>query len=319
MRKHADPQSGAVKAAADSSLYASPFKLAPATVVERSTLGTLAPVAGFSPKLTSFLFGRLSSLESAKSAVEDKAIKLVPGPSEPKLQQRDEKLGVPGEMLSAEAMKMVDVHRFDADTVDSLTFTQFFDLIQVIPFAQRVRALKAERDKSVHVETFLDGTPVQYNYDQMLQRIAPNTAGAMEKTLDLPGVRIEPAGRKTIWINFKKMCELLNRDVQDLKAFIEFELTTTSTLDGEQRLHIGISRATADKMQNLVKKFVSSHVLCGSCKGYNTSLVRNSSQRLVEVKCSDCKASRAVEQTGATGGFQAIANRRDRKRMRALA
>lgn len=103
--------------------------------------------------------------------------------------------------------------------------------------------------------------------------------------------------KKTIWINFKKNCEQINRTMYQVQKYITKELTAETSINDKGQL---IIRGRYDII-NLIKQYksyIKNYVECSACKSFNTEIYRNSSNRLDYLKCLNekpkCNYSRVV-------------------------
>lgn len=237
--------------------------------------------------------------------------------------EREERLNILPALISRDlAGDDVAIHRLDGLALDSIPIDEFFTLLTETSFVKRESMLKKDQQRARgDAEIFLDGESVDVpsQYKQMLDRIVAHLEGEGSKKsgLELPAIKTEAAGRRTIWVNFQEICQTLHRNPEEVRSFVCNELTTQSKYDGENRLHVDAPRLTPPKLQKLVIDFAMSHVYCTSCRGFDTKLVRDTALRLDLIVCNRCGCKRSVE--GQSGGFVAIANRRGRLRARALA
>lgn len=237
--------------------------------------------------------------------------------------EREVRLNIPLALVSRDTSNDdVVIHRLDAVPLDAIKVEDFYSLLTETSFVKRESMIKKEQQRARgDMESFLDGEPVDVpsQYKTMLDRIVAHLdhTGAEEKALELPAVRVEGAGRRTVWVNFQEICKTLSRTAEEVRAFVCNELTTTSKYDGENRLHIDVSRLTVAKLQKLVTDYALSHVYCTSCHSFDTKLVRDAALRLDLVVCNKCESKRSVENQ--SGGFTAIVNRKGRLRAKALA
>lgn len=103
--------------------------------------------------------------------------------------------------------------------------------------------------------------------------------------------------KKTIWINFKKNCEQINRTTYQVQKYITKELTAETSINEKGQL---IIRGRYDPI-NLIKQFksyIKNFVECSACKSFNTEIYRNSSNRMDYLKCLNekpkCNYSKVV-------------------------
>lgn len=145
-----------------------------------------------------------------------------------------------------------------------------------------------------------DKKPIDYSYEflcdrlyEQLYRDRPELRRAKVAKIALPPPQLERlGGKKTIWLNFQKTCDVLNRDIEHVKLFFLHELCTQGSLNGQKCLIIR-GRYRQDAVINLLTKYINGFVKCKICDKPNTKLIRE--QRLTRLQCLDCQSIRTVE------------------------
>ena len=90
------------------------------------------------------------------------------------------------------------------------------------------------------------------------------------------------------------------------------ELGTEGSIDGTQRLVIR-GKFVPKYIESLLRKYIVEYVTCKMCRSPNTTLTRNSVNRLYILDCEDCGSNRSV--TVIKAGFHAQ-TRADRRASR---
>jgi len=160
--------------------------------------------------------------------------------------------------------------------------------------------------------------PAQYEYTELLQRIMeklhannPELSERRRHTMKPPQL-MRVGTKKTLWVNFQEICNMMNRNPEHVLQFTLAELGTEGSIDGNQRLVIR-GRYVPKYIESLLRKYISEYVTCAMCRSPNTSLTRDSVSRLYFVHCKDCGSSRSVAPI--KSGFHA-ATRADRRAAR---
>eukprot|EP00003_Mantamonas_plastica_P032130 TRINITY_DN862_c1_g1_i2.p2 TRINITY_DN862_c1_g1~~TRINITY_DN862_c1_g1_i2.p2 ORF type:complete len:158 (-),score=29.67 TRINITY_DN862_c1_g1_i2:165-638(-) len=155
-----------------------------------------------------------------------------------------------------------------------------------------------------------------YKYDELLQRLY-NTmhgdnprASERKRYVMTPPEVLREGSKKTAFVNFPEICELMHRSPDHVMAFLYTELGTTGSVDGTGRLIIK-GRYQSKQVESILRRYITEYVQCAMCKSPDTELVRNNVSRLTFVECKSCNSSRSVAQI--KGGFSAQIGRR-RKR-----
>lgn len=214
---------------------------------------------------------------------------------------------------------------------DDMSQDTFYDLLkeksrQNRQEEKRMAEQQAENNKGEAeepIESFIDESNIDvddckgYKYSEMLQRIYtelraknPELGDGSHKRVKLPVPKTEKASTKTTALsNFKEMCKAMNRDMDHVKDFIEKELTTSTSVDGNFCLIMKVRNVKAMQIEHVFQKYVEEYCQCGNCGGIDTLLEKNPVNRLWVLKCKSCKASRTV-QAAANATYKAQIGRR---------
>ncbi|CAI5736615.1 unnamed protein product [Hyaloperonospora brassicae] len=161
--------------------------------------------------------------------------------------------------------------------------------------------------------------PATYSYkDELLARIIaklhennPELTDRKRHTMKPPQL-MRVGTKKTLWVNFQEICQMMHRSPEHVLQFTLAELGTEGSIDGNQRLVIR-GRYVPKYIESLLRKYITEYVSCQMCRSPNTTLTRDSVSRLYFVHCQDCGSSRSV--AAIRSGFHA-ATRADRRAAR---
>lgn len=148
-----------------------------------------------------------------------------------------------------------------------------------------------------------DADSDEYNYKFLLSRIfdkleGKTTEAENKKKIRLKAPSVQREGKKTFFINFKQICQDLNRSTDHVSNFIFHELATTGSIDSNNVLNIRGSFLPKN-IEKVLKQYVQEYVLCGSCSSMDTTLERDPLSRLYILKCNKCFASKNISMTQA--------------------
>lgn len=134
-----------------------------------------------------------------------------------------------------------------------------------------------------------------YPVDVLLKRIYDQVKGTCQKkkfTCSLPS--IQSINKKTVIMNFQELCSAFNRDIGDVKFYIDNELECTSSLFGEINMLSIDNVYPKKKIEDIITCYITTYVVCGepNCCSGNTTLTKK--DRLLILQCDDCKSHRAV-------------------------
>jgi len=158
------------------------------------------------------------------------------------------------------------------------------------------------------------GTDRDYQYDELLTRVFnilkernPELTGERRRTVLKPPQVAREGTKKTVFTNFMDLCKAMNRQQEHVSMYLLAELGTSGSLDGQQRLVVK-GRFLPKSFETVLRRYVGEYVLCGSCKSMDTLLDKDSTQRLMHLRCQQCGASRTV--SAIKSGFVARVTRR---------
>ena len=125
-------------------------------------------------------------------------------------------------------------------------------------------------------------------YEELLKRALSKVPKKSEATdrFVMPKARIEPAGAKTIIINFVEIAGSLRRDEGHLLKFILKELATKGDLE-KGRLTV-IGRFPDEHINKKIETYVKLFVICPQCGKPDTKLTRQ--DRFYFLNCEACGA-----------------------------
>ncbi|EPR60348.1 eukaryotic initiation factor-2 beta, putative [Toxoplasma gondii ME49] len=196
---------------------------------------------------------------------------------------------------------------------------------QQFDFGERRRRKKKEKKETEQAQEeapIIDGTGElfkrgkEYSYQEMLQRIQtliekhnPDLSGAKRYTIKPPQV-VRVGSKKVAWINFKDICNIMNRQPDHVHQFVLAELGTEGSIAGDGQLVLK-GKYGPKHIEALLRKYITEYVTCQMCKSPNTTMQRDSRTRLWQQSCVACGANRSV--TTIKSGFHAVGKGERRK------
>ncbi|PRW32892.1 Eukaryotic translation initiation factor 2 subunit beta [Chlorella sorokiniana] len=154
-----------------------------------------------------------------------------------------------------------------------------------------------------------EGSDRDYTYEELLDRVFgilkahnPELTGERQRTKLKPPQVAREGTKKTVFTNFMELCKSMNRNHEHVLQFLLAELGTSGSLDGTQRLIVK-GRFLPKAFETVLRRYINDYVLCNSCKSVDTLLDRDSSTRIMFLRCQQCSASRTV--SAIKTGFQA--------------
>ena len=126
--------------------------------------------------------------------------------------------------------------------------------------------------------------------DEIFDTISDNLQlfGNKKNHIDKPDIKYE--NRKTFWYNYGKNCSQINRSMEQLKKFIEKEMTVETSINDKSNLILR-GKYNFAMIACAYKKYILNYVKCSTCKSIETEITRNSSNRLDYLKCMNPKCN----------------------------
>ena len=137
-----------------------------------------------------------------------------------------------------------------------------------------------------------------YNYVDLLGRVFkilkeknPELIGEKTKTIFKPPQILREGTKKTIFANLIDICKSIHRQPNHVIQYIFAELSTTGSVDGQQRLILK-GRFSPKVFEGILRHYINDYVICNMCKSTNTHLDKE--DRLYILRCQSCHANRSV-------------------------
>ena len=129
-------------------------------------------------------------------------------------------------------------------------------------------------------------------YEELLeeayQKVKPITSnGERFEIMEIQGML---EGNKTIVTNFAQIASHLRRKPEHLAKFLQRELATPATLEGERL--VMQRKIMKSKIQEKLKEYVEEFVLCKECNKPDTELVKQG--EFMFIHCMACGAKHSV-------------------------
>ncbi len=131
-------------------------------------------------------------------------------------------------------------------------------------------------------------------YEKLLERAYQRLQGKAEYKgrFQVPQPRVLIIGDKTIIQNFNQICDVIHRDLKIVSKWFAKELAIPVHI-GEKGELILTGRFSSRILSKLLNKFVEQYVICPTCKGPDTELIRLD-RRVWILKCHVCGAETPV-------------------------
>ena len=135
----------------------------------------------------------------------------------------------------------------------------------------------------------------EIGYERLLERAYQKLPkrGTRAERFQIPKAQVMIIGDKTIIRNFKEIADILNRDVKILQKWYAKELAIPVQYDEKSGQLILVGRFSSQVIQTLLERFVKQYVICPTCGGPDTELIRVD-RKVWILKCHVCGAETPV-------------------------
>lgn len=128
-----------------------------------------------------------------------------------------------------------------------------------------------------------------FKFDFLLDRIYNhlNNNNTKQK-INLPKLQIGIENKKTYFSNYNVVCDELNRNPNDFIKFIQRELSTGTSINGNGDLVIdGVFREK--QIEKIILNYIENFVKCKMCKSLLTQIIKE--HRNFILSCNKCNAT----------------------------
>jgi translation initiation factor 2 subunit 2 len=142
-----------------------------------------------------------------------------------------------------------------------------------------------------------------YDYKKLVARAREKlpTAITEHSRFQIPELEMFIEGKTTVVRNFTDIADAINRDPQDILAYLLKELGTAGTSEGKRVIFKG--KVQPDQIKDRINSYVSTFVICSECERPDTKLIKDG--RTLILECDACGAHRPVKVRKAGRGPEA--------------
>ena len=139
----------------------------------------------------------------------------------------------------------------------------------------------------------------KFPYDTLLKRLynlmKKNNPNSSTGGLKIPTIQVGLVGKdRACWMNFEKVANSLNRNLEHLFQYVLSELGIEGTIGGENQANFK-AKVTQISLQKVLTKYINDYVRCPNCKSFKTILKKDQSTRLQQIFCESCKSEKTVQ------------------------
>jgi translation initiation factor 2 subunit 2 len=132
-----------------------------------------------------------------------------------------------------------------------------------------------------------------YDYNYLLDRaksLVPDKLLGKDR-FNVPEVSIFNEGNKTFVLNFKEVCDAINRQPNQLMKFLLRELATSGLVQGNRAVFQG--RFSDNTLNDLIRRYTKEYITCPLCGQPDTVLKKEG--RVTILVCEACGARNPVK------------------------
>ena len=107
-----------------------------------------------------------------------------------------------------------------------------------------------------------------------------------------PKILIEGT-KKTVIMNFRDLCERMNRILDHVCKFILYELSTTGSLTNNNNSLKIKGKYKSNVIETIIKKYIKEFLLCNQCKSPKTIIIKEN--RLNYIECRNCNSKYTIK------------------------
>lgn len=156
-----------------------------------------------------------------------------------------------------------------------------------------------KKDATIELKQFKGLTQSKPQYETLLDNLYETMESSLINTniskLKIPHPKCMRSNRDIYWVNFKKICEIIKRDMDHVQSFIdkELQLKKSSSLNQENHLIMRI-RADSKKFESILRSYLIQYVKCNSCGSFQTNMHKDRETRTFRIDCIKCSCQRHV-------------------------
>ncbi len=127
------------------------------------------------------------------------------------------------------------------------------------------------------------------SYEELLERALaelPKKKVVRSERFEIPRVRVQREGSRTIIKNFAQVAKTLNRSEEHLSKYLVKSLGTAGFLEAGRLVLQG--KFTEDDIQKEIDDYVRRFVICRECRAPDTEFIRE--ERVLMIRCLACGA-----------------------------
>jgi translation initiation factor 2 subunit 2 len=132
----------------------------------------------------------------------------------------------------------------------------------------------------------------EYDYKNLLKRVSTITSekSVDEERLKVPNVDVFYEGNTTVFKNFDKIVDMINREPNHLLKFFLNNVGTAGEIIGGRIVFQG--KIPTRTIQDKLNEYIDTFVICSECNRPDTHLLKKG--RTILIRCDACGAFRSI-------------------------
>ena len=131
------------------------------------------------------------------------------------------------------------------------------------------------------------------NFESMLDSVYKDLEKTfVNKKLVVAKPEIIISSTNTYWKNIKKILKQINRDPDHFLIYLNNEINNVNWLTNSKSDGLVIiGKYKKDKINNLLKKYITTYVICSSCNTSYSYLIKDKTIKKYKFICNNCNST----------------------------
>ena len=207
--------------------------------------------------------------------------------------------------MSSEILPLIDFSKVKKKRKVEAENADEQDLEDIVLTKKKGKKAKKEKKNENIIEENENNGDINENenekfpYDTLLKRLynlmKKHNPNSSTGGLKIPTIQVGLVGKdRACWMNFEKVANSLNRNLEHLFQYVLSELGIEGTIGGENQANFK-AKVTQISLQKVLTKYINDYVRCPNCKSFKTILKKDPSTRVQQIFCENCKSEKTVQ------------------------
>ena len=138
-----------------------------------------------------------------------------------------------------------------------------------------------------------DNNDDTYGFNYLIDRVYDLLESRQKEIIKIPSPIIEKyGGRKCIFTNCKKICDIINRKVDQLFKIICSELSVEGSINADNQIILK-GKFYSKHISRVVGKYINKYVKCSACQSLNTQIYHKNGVEYLD--CNNCLSKNPID------------------------